>query len=65
MNNIRQHLLDYRPATITQLFSLYQRVSISLFGSTRADTEQVTLSQTQLQLIAEELSDVYLGYLYD
>jgi hypothetical protein len=23
MSNIRQHLLDYKPATITQLFSLY------------------------------------------
>lgn len=66
MGSVRQHLLDFRAPTITQMFSLYSRIVASLFGDGEQNANEVLhLSQQQRQNVCEEICDVYLGYLYD
>ena len=69
-NHLKMHLLDYKPPGVTQMFSLYQRVQLGL-GEHLESQQQLAadtaayLSQSQRQLIIEEIHDVYLAYMYD
>lgn len=48
------------------MFSLYERVAKGTVGThLKENAESVFLSQTQRQLIIEEVHDVYLAYMYD
>ena len=61
-------MLDYKPACVTQMFSLYQRILLGLGEHLEHQGEggaAVFLSSHQRQLIVEEIHDVYLAYMYD
>lgn len=66
-SQLKLHLLDYKPASVTQMFSLYERVALCLNShlAGQQDGDQAFLSQSQRQVIIEEIHDVYLAYMYD
>jgi midasin (ATPase involved in ribosome maturation) len=60
MQTMKLNLLDYKVQSVTDLFSLYKRLHLAF------NSQDLThMSQAIRQHIIEEISDVYLGYMYD